>query len=73
MAEKAKYVLGSSEMFFAPGFVRWAINGANFKKDQPLMINMVASAWGIPADAAKALVLKKVPYEVDGEKVVFEA
>jgi hypothetical protein len=68
-----KYALGSNPMVYAPGMVAWAINGAHFKKDAPKMINVIASGWGVPVAAAKALVMGKVPYKVEGEAVVFEA
>ncbi len=67
------YRLGSSEMFCAPGIVAWAINGAAFKKDRAKLIDVIANGWGIPKAAAKALVMKEVPFKVDGEVVVFEA
>jgi hypothetical protein len=71
--EKVKYALGSNAAIFAPGMVAWAINGAKFKADAPQMAKVIADGWSIPVEAAKALVLGKVPYKVEGEKVVFEA
>ena len=35
------------------------------------MINVVASTWNVPPEAAKALLLQQVPYSVEGETVVF--
>ena len=64
------YRLGSSDFVYAPGLVRWAINGAHFAKDRPKMVEVVAS-WGVPKKAARALVTGKVPYKVEGETVVF--
>lgn len=69
----AKYALGSNEAVFAPGIVKWAINGAHFKKDAPQMIKVISEGWGVPVEAAKALVMQKVPYKIEGESVVFEA
>jgi hypothetical protein len=69
----AKYSLGSNEAVYAPGIVKWAINGAAFKKDAPQMIKVIAEGWGVPVEAAKALVMKKVPFKIEGEAVVFEA
>ena len=66
-----QYRLGSNESVSAPGMVRWAINGAHFEKDRAQMINVIASTWGVPPDAAKALLLQQVPYAVEGEAVVF--
>jgi len=73
VAEKAKYALGSNEAVYAPGIVKWAINGAHFKSDVPQMVKVIAEGWGVPVEAAKALVLGKVPYKVEGEAVVFVA
>jgi len=66
-----QYRLGSAEFVSAPGLVRWAINGAAFEDDRPAMINVVASTWNVPPEAAKALLLQQVPYSVEGETVVF--
>jgi hypothetical protein len=68
-----KYVLGSNEMVYAPGIVEWAINGAHFKKDVPVVTKVIAEGWGVPVEVAKALVTGKVPYKVEGEAVVFVA
>jgi hypothetical protein len=73
VAEKVKYALGSSPAIYAPGIVAWAVNGAKFKKDVPQMAKVIAEGWGVPVAAAKALVLGKVPYKIEGEAVVFEA
>lgn len=67
------YRLGSSEMCSAPGIVRWAINGAKFKRDRAAMANIIAQGWSIPNDAALALVTGKASYTLDGETVVFDA
>lgn len=66
-----KYRLGSAEMISAPGMVRWAINGAKFEKDRAAMVNVIAATWGVPKDAATALLLQQVPYTVEDEAVVF--
>jgi hypothetical protein len=71
LKDKKQYRLGSAEMISAPGLIKWAINGAHFKKDRPAMVNVVASTWGVPKDAAKALLLQQVPYTIEGETVVF--
>jgi hypothetical protein len=57
-------------MFFAPGIVAWAINGAQFKRDRKKMITVISGGWGIPIPAAEALVLKKVPYIVTEDDAV---
>ena len=65
------YRLGSSEWVKAPGMVAWAVNGARFKKDCPLMVKVISEGWAVPKKAAEALVTGKVPYKVEGETVVF--
>jgi len=67
-----RYVLHSSSMVAAPGFIAWAQNGAAFQKDRKRMAQIVSVSWAIPYDAAMALVTKAVPFKVIGEKVVFE-
>jgi len=66
------YRLGSNEMVHTPGIVAWAVNGAAFKRDLPKMVEIIAS-YGVPTEAARALVTKKVPYKVEGDAVVFTA
>lgn len=58
------YTLASAGFVFAPGFIKWAINGASFPKDRAKMIEVVSRGWDIPTDAATALLLKKVPFTV---------
>jgi hypothetical protein len=58
-------------MVHAPGIIAWAINGYAFPRDRKNIRNVIVAGWQIPEDAAKALLLKKVPYEIDGETVVF--
>jgi hypothetical protein len=67
------YTLGSNTHVCAPGIIQWAINGAKFKRDRRMLINVVASTWSIPASAAEQLVLEQVPYIVaSDESVQFE-
>lgn len=66
-----EYRLGSSGLINAPGMVRWAINGAKFKRDRATMANIIAQGWGVPEDAAMALVTEKVSHTVEGETVSF--
>ena len=67
------YKLGSSGMIHTPGLVRWAINGYHFKADRKYLTSVITEGWGIPADAAKALLSGKAPYRVEDEAVVFDA
>jgi hypothetical protein len=66
-----QYRLGSAEMISAPGLIKWAMNGARFRKDRTAMVNVVVKTWGVPEDAATALLLEQVPYTVEDEAVVF--
>jgi hypothetical protein len=65
------YRLGSSEMVYAPGIIRWAICG--FKSDRQAMIEIVLSWKGVSEAAAIALLSQRVPFTVEGETVVFTA
>lgn len=67
------YRLGSSKMIYAPGVIIWAINGYAFKRDRAAMLRVVLAGWDIPKKVAKGLLSKQIPYEVQGETVVFEA
>lgn len=67
------YRLGSAEFVYAPGMVKWAINGAKFKKDRKAMVNVIVKTWSVPTHAATALLLEQVPYTIEGEAVVFTA
>ena len=69
--EAVTYRLGSTDMVSAPGMVRWAINGSYFEKDRAQLVNVIAKTWGVPEDAAKALVMRQVPYTIEDEAVVF--
>ena len=67
------YRLTSNEAVYAPNLVRFAINGARYKKDRQAMINLIAKGWGVPFGAAIKLIRERVPYKVDGETVIFTA
>jgi len=67
------YRLGSSPAFYAPGVVRWAINGAAFEEDRAAMVRVIAEGWNVPEDAALALVTKAAAFTVDDETVIFSA
>lgn len=67
------YRLGSSPLIYAPGVVAWAINGFKFKRDRKRMIEVIATGWNIPDEAAQALLSGKAKHTVESEAVVFEA
>ena len=71
MSDKKQYRLGSAEAVYAPGLIKWAINGAKFEKDRPAMIDVVTATWDVPPEAAMALVMEQVPYTIEGETLVF--
>jgi hypothetical protein len=61
-------------MLHAPGMIRWAINGYAYKRDRDVMTKVVVEGWrGVPEAAARALLSKSVPFEVEGDVVVFTA
>lgn len=64
------YNLGSSSAVCAPGIIRWAINGSKFRQDRIKMIHVVSATWSIPMEAARALLLQQVPYEIVDNEVV---
>ena len=64
------YTLGSNSLVHSPGIVRWAINGARTRRDLPMLINVISSTWSIPASAARALLLREVPFQIVNEDAV---
>lgn len=66
------YKLGSSPLVHAPGLVAWAINAYAFPRDQNVTLRVVTETWqGFPAEHARLLLAKSLPYQVDGETVIF--
>jgi hypothetical protein len=66
------YRLGSSPLINAPGIVARAINGYAFERDRPVLLRVVAEGWpSIPEDHVSMLLSTTVPYDVDGDTVVF--
>ena len=65
-----RYRLGSNEFVSAPGVIKFAIAGYRWEKDRPQMRAIVCT-WGVPEDAATALLSGEIPYTVEGEVVVF--
>lgn len=65
--EPTTYRLGSSSLCCTPGIIRWAINGYKFEKDRDTLRRVVTETWGIPDDAADALLSGDVDYTVDDE------
>ena len=64
--------LTSTEMVYAPGILRWAMNGYKFKRDRKVMIR-VMQAWPGLTDAEWAGVLSgEIPHAVEGDKVMIE-
>jgi hypothetical protein len=65
------YRLLSSPMVHTPGIVAWAINGYNFEADRPKMLEVITQAYGLPLDAAEALLSGEVPHTVENDIVTF--
>lgn len=64
--------LGSSPAVYAPGLVKWAINGYAFEKDREVLSDIITETWaGVTKEAAHALLTKQVPFTVEDEVVVF--
>ena len=49
------YTLTSTEFCHTPGIVRWAQNGARFKRDRPKMVKVFTEGYGLPKAAAEKL------------------
>ena len=66
--EPTTYNLGSSPMVCALGMIEWTIHGYQFAAsfdDMTKMVNLVRDGWGIPEDAAEALLALEVPHKMD--------
>ena len=68
----SEYRLGSSSLVHTPGIITWAMNGYHFEEDRPEIFQIISKTWpGIPADAIEALLIKRVPFTLEGETLVF--
>lgn len=71
------YALGSNGLVYAPGVVRWAINGYAWPKDRKHVTNVLIAGWSLPKHAAVALLSRKAEFRLEGDKgnesVVFSA
>lgn len=63
------YTLSSTPMCCTPGLVRWAQNGAKFKKDRPVMRRVLMEGYGLPERAADAILDGKCEID-DANEVV---
>ena len=65
------YRLASAPMLYAPGMIAWAQNGYAFKNDQPVILNVIQSAWPtVPEHALKDLLAKRVPHKIVEPEIV---
>ena len=71
-ATQKSYKLQSTAMVSAPGLLKWAINGYQFKKDRKNLLNVMKS-WEGPTDEEwHRLLMQEVPYTVnDANEVEF--
>jgi len=71
--EMKEYRLGSANFVFAPGFVKWAMNGyrGSRGKERENFVKMIYTGWSIPREAALGLLRGEFPHRVEGEAVVF--
>ena len=66
------YRLHSSPAVYSPGIIAWATNACQFEEDRPEIFQIISKTWpGIPADAIEALLIKRVPFTLEGETLVF--
>ena len=74
MSEPRKIRLHSSELFHTPGMLRYAENAfrSPTKKDREVALKMLVDGYGLPRFVAWGLLDGCIPYEVEGDCVVFE-
>lgn len=67
------YHLHSSPAVYAPGIIAWATNACHFEEDRPTIFSIISKTWpGIPNDAIETLLVKRIPFKLEGETLVFE-
>lgn len=68
------YRLASSPAAHTPGMVAWATNACNFEDDRPQIMKVMTAAYpGVPEAAMEQLLIKRVPFAIEGETLVFTA
>lgn len=68
------YRLASSPAVHTPGMVAWATNACNFEDDRPQIMKVMTAAYpGVPEAAMEQLLIKRVPFAIEGETLVFTA
>lgn len=66
---KPKYILGSSQLFHAPGIWRWAVNGYKFPRDRAALRKVIVEGWRIPPEVAHDALMGKIPVVVTDSTV----
>lgn len=68
------YRLASSPLVHTPGLVAWATNGCHFEDDRPQIMKVMTATYpGVPEAAMEQLLIKRVPFTIEGETLVFTA
>lgn len=65
-----EYRLHSSDLVHTPGFLIWAILGA--QSDHDKMVDIMVRGFDLPTQVASDLLSGKLSYLVDGDMVIFE-
>lgn len=67
--------LQSSPIVYAPGIVRWAMNGYHFEDDRDMLLRVLVDTWSV-AEATRPIIhrvlLGELPFRIEGETVVIE-
>ncbi|AUH66927.1 hypothetical protein [Paracoccus zhejiangensis] len=66
------YRLASSSLVHTPGLVAWATNACLFEDYRPGIMKIMTETYpGVPQTAMEQLLIKRVPFTIEGETLVF--
>ena len=68
------YRLASSPAVHTPGMVAWAANACHFEDDRPQILKVMTATYpGVPEAAMEQLLIKRVPFTIESDTIVFTA
>lgn len=69
-----QYRLHSAPLVHTPGLLAWAMNAYHFPEDRPQMLKIMTETFDkVPTKTMDDLLAGKIPYQVEGDTIIFEA
>jgi hypothetical protein len=65
-----RFTLTSNSLVFAPGVLRWAMNGYKFKRDRANMVKVMESWPGLSKAEWRGVLSGEIPVTVEDDKVL---